>query len=76
MPGHADRETLLFANQPITGLDYIESALLSGRLTSPAQIVSRRLRATAKWMLGDNRNHALETLDAIQKLEHSDSLTR
>jgi hypothetical protein len=59
-------ETLLHGNRPAAGLDFIQSALDSGRMELPGQIIGRRLEAVAKWMLGGKKHAALDTLNEVQ----------
>lgn len=60
-------ETLLYADRPTPGLDYIQTALQSGRMKLPAQIIGRRLEAMAKWMLGERKHKTLDDLTQLHK---------
>jgi hypothetical protein len=60
-------ETLLFAGRSAAGLDFIESALQSGRMELPGQIIGRRLEAMGKWVLGERKLAVLDRLEGVYK---------
>jgi hypothetical protein len=60
-------ETLLHANRPAAGLEFIQSAIQSGRMELPGHIIGRRLEVMARWMLGERQLTVFEALDEIHK---------
>jgi len=60
-------ESLLQAGRPAEALKYLEPALYSGRLTTPAWVIAERLEAKARWGAGKNTESTLEVLDQLEE---------
>jgi hypothetical protein len=59
-------ESLLYANRPADSLDFLEPAVSSGRLSTPAQVIGERLTTVAHWMSGAA---SAATNDALEHIE-------
>ena len=61
-------EALLHAGRPGKAIEYIQRAIESGRLSTPAVVIAERLAAIARWKVGESPG---VTYDALVRVEHN-----